>query len=171
MKPYVETEGERALRKRCDELEKRIEAMEVASGLFASDKDLDSPKGNPSVKMDPRDWSGPRCKNKKYSECPPDFLDVYAKTLLYFSEHPKEGKEKYAEYDRIDAGRARSWARRLRSGWAPATIAAPDFPSDPMPDASGFEAPSFTAPSFDQSTPENNDDDFFGNTSEGDGFF
>lgn len=88
----------------------------------ASDADLDSQRGNPQVKHDPRDWKGPPMKGRKYSECPAEFLDVLAGRLQWQAENPQPGKEKFASYDRLDCARALGWARRIRAGWkAPAS--------------------------------------------------
>src|SRR5271155_5679834 len=110
---------EAAMRKAFRELRDRVDALERASNLFASDADLDGRNGDPVVKFDLRDWSGPSVKGKHYSECSPEFLDMLAERLHYTSEHPKEGKEKIAQYAKRDSQRARSWARRMRTGWKP----------------------------------------------------
>lgn len=158
---YKETEGEKVLRQRVDELEarcdallSRLESVEAATGLFATDRDLDGTHGDPAVKFAPRDYRGPDMKGRQYSRCTPEFLDILAESLAYSAANPKEGKEKFAKYNAIDAKRARSWARRLRSGWkAPSAPEAPEFPGDPMPTVNAdftadFEAPSFDAPAF-----------------------
>jgi hypothetical protein len=132
------------------DLRARVDALESASGLFASAQDLDGPKGDPAVKLDPRDWRGVRCKGRRLSECPPEFLDEYAKMLMYFAENPKPDKTKYAAYDRADAARCRSWARRLRSGWVAPKSDIPEFPGDPIgADVPEFDAPGFGDPSAD----------------------
>jgi hypothetical protein len=115
---------EKAMRAAFADLKRRVEALERASGLYASDAELDDPKwGNPVVKFMPRDWTGGDMTGKTYSECPPEFLDVLAERMAWSAANPKEGKEKYAEYDRKNAARARSWARRLRAGWRPPSSA------------------------------------------------
>lgn len=130
------------------QLRDRVDALESATGLFATDGDLASNKGDPVVKFVPRDWRGPDCKGRTYSRCPAGFLDVLAETLTWMAAHPKEGKEKYAAYDAADARRARSWARRIRAGWRPPDApAVGEFPGDPAP-AATFEAPAFEAPAF-----------------------
>ncbi len=86
--------------------------------------DLDGPHGNPTIAAkDPRDWSGPTMKGKRFSECPAEYLDLLAERLDYFAE--KEPDAKKANYNRLDAARARGWAARLRSGWTPAPVDAP----------------------------------------------
>lgn len=90
----------------------------------ASDADLDGPHGDPEVKAkDPRDWSGEPMKGRKFSECPPEYLDMIADRLDYFTSQLGDSDEdkKKRGYNVKDAARARGWASRLRAGWkAPA---------------------------------------------------
>lgn len=136
------------------ELEARLAAMERASGLFAPDKDLDGPKGDPTVKFEPRGWipkrGAPPHKGRTYSRCDPEFLDALADALQWMAENPKEGADKYALYNRKDAARARGWARRIRGGWRPPAadpaMTAPSFdePTWSVPRSdTGFDAPTF----------------------------
>jgi hypothetical protein len=96
-------------------------------GAVASDRELDGQYGDPEVRRDPSEkyWSGMSYAGKRLSECPPDYLDAFAKyrdSCAYNSEKDgSEAKKKYARYDRLDAARARGWAARLRSGWKPKT--------------------------------------------------
>jgi hypothetical protein len=115
---------EAAMRKAFAALKARVDYLERASGLFATDDDLDGQYGNPQIKFSPRSWSGENFTGKRFSETTAEFLDVFAETLQYSADNPKEGKEKYAKYSRVDAGRARAWARRLRAGWRPPNGAA-----------------------------------------------
>jgi hypothetical protein len=124
------------------DLTARVTALESASGLYATESDLASSYGDPTVKFTPRAYAGPDVKGLHYSQCPPEALDAIAEALTYSGQNPKEGKEKYAKYDLTDARRARSWARRLRAGWKPAAPAADTTP-----------APSFDAPSFEDDIP------------------
>jgi len=89
----------------------------------ASDSDLNGAYGNPEVKAkDPRDWTGPTMKGRKFSECPADYLDLVASRLDYFAETADaEGKttsagKPVAPFNRADAARARGWAKRIRDG-------------------------------------------------------
>lgn len=85
--------------------------------------DLDGPHGNPDVKAkDPRDWTGESMKGRKFSECPPDYLDLIAERFDYFAG--KETDEKKAKYSRLDAARARGWAQRIRGGFVPSSAPA-----------------------------------------------
>lgn len=86
---------------------------------IAPDSDLDGKYGNPAIRAkDPRDWSGESQLGKPMSECPPEYLDLVASRLDYFAGN--ETDEKKARYNRLDASRARGWAKRLRAGWKPA---------------------------------------------------
>lgn len=146
---------------RLAKLEARMTALENASGLYASEKDLDSSRTlQARVKFDPRGWRGGSCKGRVLWQCPPEFLDAYASTLSYMAEHPKPGKERYAEYDRLDAGRARGYARRLRSGWTPPAGSCPpvDSVTDSAVQAPAFEPPAFNPPSFETPTFDEEDD-------------
>jgi hypothetical protein len=146
---------EKAIREAYAKLAARVEALERLSGMFVSDKDLDDPRfGDPVVKFDVRSWRGPSYVGKKFSQCSPDFLEALAESLQYSAEHPKEGKEKYAAFNRKDAARARTHARRIRSGVVPpppearALAGETEWPDGPAPQAPSFEAPAFEAPSF-----------------------
>jgi hypothetical protein len=112
---------EAKLREAFTALQRRVTELEILCGLFVPERELDTPRGNPQVKFPPRGW-GDEWKGKRFSECPPDFLDALAESLSYAAAHPKAGREKFAEWNKLDAARARSWARRLRAGgWTPPT--------------------------------------------------
>lgn len=98
---------------------------------IAPDRDLDGQHGNPEVKAkDPRDWSGDSQKGKRFSECPPAYLDLVADRLAYFASQLDDSDEgddlKKARFNRLDAARARGWAARLRAGWKAPEQPAPD---------------------------------------------
>lgn len=95
-------------------------------GGVATDRELDDPKfGNPKVRFDPRDWKGPKRKGWLMSRCEPEFLDAYVDALEFFAQrNDDEGKKDdkgnpKSKWDRLDARRARGWAKRLRDGWKP----------------------------------------------------
>jgi hypothetical protein len=94
----------------------------TASGVVATDRDLDGKYGNPAVKFNPRDWTGASCKGRPFSACPPEFLDLLAETFDYFARVADEKQEMtdngkpVGDYKRQDAARARGWAVRIRSG-------------------------------------------------------
>lgn len=94
-----------------------------ASKKVATDADLDGKYGNPVINAkDPRDWTGPTMKGRKFSECPAEYLELVADRLDYFAEQAeKEGKltstgKPVAPFNRADAARARGWAWRIRQG-------------------------------------------------------
>jgi len=90
----------------------------------ATDSDLDSQYGDPVIKAsDPRDWTGPSQKGKRFSQCSSEYLMLVADRLDYFADKAeKEGAttstgKPVAPYNRRDAARARGWAKRIREGW------------------------------------------------------
>jgi len=89
----------------------------------ASDRDLDGKYGDPILKFMPRDWTGPSFKDLPFSACPPDLLEMVAETFDYFARTAEEKNETTANgkptapYKRLDAARARGWAKRKRGGW------------------------------------------------------
>jgi len=113
------------LEARVEKLERIIAAFGAAFGVgddIADDAELDGKYGNEPIRRDPteRFWTGETFVGKRPSECTPEYLDARAKYLdLCAKLKEKDGKQKYADYDRRDARLARGWARRLRSGWQP----------------------------------------------------
>jgi hypothetical protein len=86
-------------------------------GKVAATSQIQGERGNPKVRMDPRDWPGEKCKGRLANECPPDFLDIYADQLDWFADNPKEGADpKKSQWDRLDAARCRRWAIEIREG-------------------------------------------------------
>lgn len=114
----------------------KLLVKQSASGngkALADDRDLDSQYGNPIVKFDPRDWTGPSMKGRAMSDCDPDFLEMIAETFDYFASQAEEKDEKtnsgkpVAPYKRKDAARARGWAARIRRGkHTPAAVGSSD---------------------------------------------
>ena len=116
---------------------RQILAALVPAAVTVPDSMLDGPHGDTVIKAkDPRDWTGLPMGGKKFSECPPDYLDLLAERYDYFARKAKDRLndvgpdgdsveiakcEKDAKYAALYAKRARGWAARLRSGWtAPA---------------------------------------------------
>ncbi len=93
--------------------------------------DLDGKHGDPTINAkDPKDWSGSPMKGRRFSECPPEYLELLAERFLYFASRESDAKK--AGYNRLDAARATAWAARLRAGWkAPAS--AGDWAPEEMP--------------------------------------
>ncbi len=97
--------------------------------LVATDRDLDGKYGDPAIRAkDPRDWTGESQLGKPMSECPPEYLEMVADRLDYFSETEEDAKK--LKYQRLDAARARGWAARKRNGRQPPTHEPTGFPSD-----------------------------------------
>ena len=133
------------------DLRDRIGAIEQRLGMYASDEDLDGPRGNPTIRFTPKRFRGPGYVGKRYSEASPEFLDVLAEALQYSADHPKEDDSdgKKAGWNKTDAARARAWARRIRAGVVPPPPEARALAGETEPpQAPSFEAPAFEAPSF-----------------------
>lgn len=131
-------------------LSSRVDSLETSTGLYASDDEIER-NNKDTVKFDPKRWTGPSHKGKRWRDCSPEFLDVYAEAIQYSADHPKPDRTKYVDFDKRDARHLRSWARRLRSGWQPPKSDAPEFPGDAMAPADSFSgAPSFDMPSFEE---------------------
>jgi hypothetical protein len=145
------TMNEDALRKAFKDLRDRVAYLESASGLFASDSDLDSQYGDEQIRFSPKSFRGPDYTGKRMSQCSPEFLEALAEAMTYAANNPKPDKLKYVAGNRRSAARARGWSRRLRAGVVPpppdARALAGELPSAPA--APTFEAPAFEAPSFD----------------------
>jgi hypothetical protein len=104
------------LQARVELLERRQAYLERASGLFVADEELDRPKGDLKIHFDPSGWRGDSFKGKTASQCTPAFLEAYAGALQAMADRPKPGDDpRRPGYNRLDAARARSWARRLRA--------------------------------------------------------
>ncbi len=148
------------------ELVRIREALERLSPPPAPKVDLDTPRGDPKVRLIPRDWKGDqRFKGGPMSEAPPELLDLLAETLEYFANNPKPGTDrKKITYDRLDAARARAWAKRKREGWTPpekpaSSTSAPGAPP-PAVQPPRVEPPRVTPPTVE--TPIADDDFPFG---------
>ena len=99
----------------------------------ATAADIDSQYGNPKVRFDvKKKWieaGKPSQKGKTFSDCDPDFLDLYADALDYFAGESQkkvdagtadDNAKKDAKFGPLDAARARGWAARIRAtGYMP----------------------------------------------------
>jgi hypothetical protein len=83
--------------------------------------DLDGPHGDPQIRMRVKDWSGPDMKGRRASQCPPEFLDLYADLLDWAAgkEEADPEKKRFAPLTRKDAARCRAYARRKRDNPGP----------------------------------------------------
>lgn len=101
-------------------------AAASAGGAVASAADLDGQYGNPEVRKDPKDWTGPSYVGKFFSDCPAEYLDMIASLNEWRAKKDDEagargetnakGKPKDGHFARLDAARARGWAARARAG-------------------------------------------------------
>jgi hypothetical protein len=114
------TDCHRMLKRICAAMDKK------AAGDVADDRDLDGEHGDPTVKFDPRGWTGESFKGRRYSETAPEFLDLLADALAFFAQKKAQTEPKKAGWDKLDAARARGWAARLRAGWKAPTVASGD---------------------------------------------
>lgn len=120
-------------------IDKRLETLvaiafdlvkQAKPAAVASDADLDGKYGDPLVRFDPRDWTGPSFKGRRMSECPAEFLDLYAQAKDYYGDKAEreqkltEKGKPAAQYERADAARARGWAKRVLDGRVPAAASA-----------------------------------------------
>ena len=86
-------------------------------------------------------------QGRRFSECPPEYLDLVANRLDYFAGQndgePGPEAAKKARWNRLDASRARGWAARIRAGYKPVPrqTAAPMEAGDPGPFASDDSIP------------------------------
>lgn len=120
----------------------------ASAGAAAPDSELDHEYGNPTVRKDPKKWTGKSYVGCTFSQCPVEYLETLAGFLDWkATKEDEEGKTKYAGYSRKDAARARGWIRRIKAGWKPAQQAAPqdygDSYEDPGLDGFGAEDPPF----------------------------
>jgi hypothetical protein len=144
-----------AIMVRLSAIEARLAALESrpaqsagrGPGAVADDRELDSDKGNPTIRRDPKRWlsnGGASFVGARYSECPADYLDEVAGFCEWAASKDEakgtdEGR-KYADYGRRDAARARGWAARIRAGYVATPQAAP---AKRMIDAESFDAAAF----------------------------
>ena len=120
------------------------------AGEVATDSDLDGQYGDPTIKFDPKRWSGQSYVGATYSRTEPEYLDAVAEALEWSSNNPKPGKEKYSAYDRRDAARARGWAARMRK--EPGYVARAPQPAAARP-AAAKAAPQYDDPPGDDEIP------------------
>jgi hypothetical protein len=126
----AETEKAEAMRllRECHAM---LRAMSAPHPTSAPAADLDGPHGDPTIRAkSPRDWTGDEMLGRRFSECPPDYLDLLAARFEFFNT--KETDEKKRSYNTRDAARARGWAARLRAGWT-APKAAGDWAPEELP--------------------------------------
>lgn len=97
----------------------RAAASSNGDKRVATDAELDGPHGDPEVRAkNPRDFVGPSMVGRRFSECPPEYLDLVADRFDYFATRQEDNEDgrKKAHYNKLDAARARGWALRIRFG-------------------------------------------------------
>jgi hypothetical protein len=105
----------------------------------ATDRELNSQYGNPTVYKDPPRWNGESYAGMTFSECPADYLDALASFFEWRAQkEEEEGKvdskgRPRAEWSRKDAKLARGWAKRVQSRLGASTAVA-----SPPQDMAGF---------------------------------
>lgn len=132
------------MRAQLDRLEAMLTGQPVAASAApagatppADDADLDSQYGDPTVRKDPPRWTGPSYVGAKFSDCPPDYLEMLA-GLLDWQAGKSDEKNEMANngkprsgYLRRDAARARGWARRNAAKTTSKPKAKPATMNDP----------------------------------------
>jgi len=123
--------------------------------VAASDTELDSQYGDPQVKVkDPRRWSGPTMRGRKFSECPPEYLDLLAELFDWQGDEAEKKREltsnnkPVAPFRRKDAARARGWAARIRAGAVHQAPIGPVEQPNYSPDPSFADAGDYTPSNF-----------------------
>lgn len=91
-------------------------------GAVADARDLDGPYGNPEIRRDPPRWTGPSFVGRRFSDATPEYLESLAGFLDWKArESDKKGElakggTPKSKFVRLDASRARGWAKRNREG-------------------------------------------------------
>lgn len=100
----------------CAALRRRVVYLEKVLELFVDERELEDNRNDPAVAIEARGWpNADDWKGKRFSECPPDFLDHLAGALRSMSERePKEGARDFRKQNRRQSALARTWARVLR---------------------------------------------------------
>ncbi len=120
LRAVLATEGLLELARRGGQAPRQAAASGPASGgkRVATPAEMDSDKGNPTVKWDPPRWKKadkPSEAGRRLSECSPEYLDAVADFADFKADKPMPGKEQYVESDRQMAALARGWAERRRA--------------------------------------------------------
>jgi len=118
---------------------------EAVEHEVASDADLDGKYGDPEVRRDPKSWGGPSYVGCKFSQCPPEYLDKLAGLFDWQAKQDESKGDPRAKWKRLDAGRARGWAKRNNGQGKPAagqhrtTTADEEFGREPPPDDAAID--------------------------------
>lgn len=117
-------------------LEERVAALEAkVEAMQPIDIDLSQEWNNPVVRKDPKNWleqGGTSFEGRRFSECPPAYLDALAGLFTWMAKKDQESGATYvskktgealptAPLKLKDAARAKAWAAKLRAtGTTPA---------------------------------------------------
>ena len=125
---------------RISQLENRkAHPQQAAAATVATDADLDGKYGDPDVKRNPPRWDGDDMTGRRFSQTSAAFLAEMASFKDWCAEQDDQSEDEKqrgnAKWRRIDAARARGWAKRLASGWkAEREEDPPEADGDPDPD-------------------------------------
>lgn len=125
------------------------------TGEVATLAAIQGDRGDVKIRMNPRDWIGEQFKGRVASQCPPDFLDIYADQMDYFAS--KNPDPKKAGWDILDGARCRRWAVEMRAGRVKPAAQNEALPPAPGDDSGGNQWDSGgdlpPPPAFDDSVP------------------
>lgn len=102
----------------------------------ATDEEMDSVYGDPTIRTDPKRWRGESYVGSKFSGTSPEYLDTVASFKDWQADKDDETQALDAKgrlkstWARKDAKLARGWARRLRAGGKPAQTSTQDVLDD-----------------------------------------
>lgn len=128
-----------------EKLDKLLTMVTQLIGSKPVEADIDSQYGDPEVRSDPKGWiesGGQSMKGRRFSACPPEYLDQLAGLLEWQAKKDAEQNKTYtsrktgeevatAPLKRKDAARAMAWAQRLRERGAAKSPS--DNPEDSLP--------------------------------------
>jgi hypothetical protein len=103
----------------------------ASGGPIASEADIFDKYGDPVVGFDPKTWRGQSYKGKRFSECPPEYLDHLAAALQGIAaKEEREGAmfngKPSAPFTLRKSGLARRWSIYLRANGPKPGVDAPN---------------------------------------------
>ena len=118
-----------------------LAGQKAPASTGASTIDLTTTDNDPIVRKNPKRWKGETCKGMHLSECPPEFLDVFAAAQEYKADldAADEARKKWERGTRLLAAQARAWARHKRKNPTPAELEEHDDEGTKPDDDEGFE--------------------------------
>ena len=94
---------------RISQLENRKTHPQTTSAspsTVATDADLTGERGDPKVERNPPRWDGDDMTGRRWSQTSTAFLECMAGFLDWKADNPRDGKEQYVKFDRLDARRS-----------------------------------------------------------------